>query len=310
MNKIIISKFNSELSVKPCGQVSLTDWLFQENETLRDVVTQVRSTDVESDCLDLYYYQLGLPLISPNGICSYIGGNCVPVSPSVSICLDINQKDNPGFKDLEELKKEVSENPNVMYCGCSFDGQGLHCYIQIANPELHTRHFYALQKDFLNRGIVIDPKGKDECRRIRWSYDENYYVNPDAVPYEEFFEGPCEIGFGELFKYLKKEWLLAYIDNLDREDSVIQRVRDLLDRVRYAHIDLNDIYDLVMLCSIVKILLGEKIGRTLFRDISRMNSGYDYKQTEAVFDVCPSKEDGSDLSNDFIYDLQFMLADL
>jgi hypothetical protein len=303
LSAINVSKYDNEVSTKPGVRISLASWLFQGDDTLRDVVNQIRLKEDVSGYLNLFPYQYQLPMICPNGICGGKGRVRPLAIHSPLFCIDINQKDNPGFKNLEEIKKRVSEKEYVLYCGVSFDGKSLHCLIPISCPQLHSRHFYAIQKDFANMDIIIDLESRNESRKILWTYDSHYYLNQEAVQYDRFVEGPCEVDFRELLKYIRKESLRTCIDALEEEESVIQRVRKYLDRIKYSYIELCNTYDWVMLCSILKILLGEKIGRILFHDISRLNSEYDYKQTDFIFDVCPSKEDEQDLSSDFIYDL-------
>lgn len=46
--------------------------------------------------------------------------------------------------------------------------------------------YYALERDFKDLGITIDPSYTDISRLRFQSYDPNPYVNPEAIVYDKF----------------------------------------------------------------------------------------------------------------------------
>ena len=81
------------------------------------------------------------------------------------ICIDIDGgKDNPEITDFEKLKQDLSSIECIAYCGLSISGNGVFCLIPIEHPRYHKEHFYALEKFFRDRGIVIDTSCKNVSR--------------------------------------------------------------------------------------------------------------------------------------------------
>ncbi len=181
MKNYKVTMFPGICIIYPSEQISLWQWLFQESEN-RDLVDLARSARDETDSFNIY--EGLLPCITPSCITTEDGWRHKLTSPTGLICIYINGCDNPDIPDLEELKQKLSVKTYIMCCGLLFDGKGLYCLIPIAHPIMHKEHFYALQKDFKDEGIVIDPTCNQELRLL-YSYDNKYYYNQDAVAYRK-----------------------------------------------------------------------------------------------------------------------------
>lgn len=125
-----------------------------------------------------------LPSFSVSGV--FTGGHKREnlVTPSNFICIDIDGKDNQHIRNFSELKKLVSVIPWVAYCGLSCRGKGFFIVIPYKDSTKHEKYFEFLEKLFSLYGLVIDPACKDISRLRFVSYDEEPYINEDAIPFD------------------------------------------------------------------------------------------------------------------------------
>ena len=144
-----VSMFKSAISKKSIGTVLLKDWLLTSNsyssliKELREEENQARKKEIK----DL------LPAITVSCVCSERLNDCI-IGYTNLICIDIDGKDNPSISNMEELKERLGKLPYIMYCGLSASGKGVFCIIPYEDYRKHKLHFYALEQEFKDMGIV------------------------------------------------------------------------------------------------------------------------------------------------------------
>lgn len=148
-------------------------------------VEQIRNakTKQEKDAL-----KSKLPAITPSGLFHTKRKVKNLIQHSGLIQVDIDGKDNPSL-NFAETKELLTTVEQVCFCAYSVSGNGLYALVPIADPNLHKEHFLALEDDFkYDFNIVIDKSCKDVTRLRGYSYDEDYYINENALVYEKFEE--------------------------------------------------------------------------------------------------------------------------
>ncbi|GAB6868782.1 BT4734/BF3469 family protein [Bacteroides rodentium] len=184
------------------------------------------------------------------------------------ICVDIDAKDNPSVTDWEALKRELSILPQIAYISLSVSGNGLFLLIPISYKAKHLQHFKAMQKDFKDMGIIIDPACSDVSRMRVISYDESSYINEGATEYKKLLEEPKPT--------LRK---LNYNVNVD---DTFSRIYSCLQEIQSFNIDITQGYNrwYEVGCSLAS--LGEA-GREIFHAVSSLNDKYRYADADKKF---------------------------
>jgi hypothetical protein len=166
----------AHLTARPCR---LADLLLEP--TFKDKVLAIRA---EKDPARQKEMKKQLPCFTASGLF----GNPVNAKNlqehSGFICIDLDAHDNEGVEDFTSLKDRIHEIPYVQYCGLSVRGNGFFCLIPIKDPSKHRRYFKALQRDFKNCGLTIDPACSDVCRKRFVSYDPEPYINTASEVYD------------------------------------------------------------------------------------------------------------------------------
>ena len=295
--QIKISRFASYKASRSNGQVNLWNWLLRKNEHT-STVYRIRSMLDEGEIRSM---KIGLPAVTISCICEKRKSNEI-LEHTGLICIDIDGKDNPDITDMEQLKSRLLALEYVLYCGLSVSGKGLFCIIPIAEPMMHRQHFYALERDFKEMGVVIDPACHDVCRLRGYSYDEKAYVNPEAKTYVATLERR-ENGIQQrsikrsacIPDILKKD---IQIEQQSAQDFLLQthtvhapvlvmskteQVRLLIHGVIESGVDITCVYtDWIAICHIIKNLFGEE-GRELFHKISSFYPDYDYNEADSKY---------------------------
>lgn len=107
---------------------------------------------------------------------------------------DIDAKDNAGhLLNYDELKEVISQLPYVAYCGRSVSGKGFwglfHIGYNVTASE-YKAAFRALQEDFADMGIIIDPAPANPASLRFYSFDPDAYVNHYPQVYERRYIAP------------------------------------------------------------------------------------------------------------------------
>lgn len=97
------------------------------------------------------------------------------------IAIDIDKQDNE--REMIDIFEQLKMLKYVAYAAKSVSGQGLFCIIPILDAFSIKDYFNAIKKEFEEMGIIID-KNCSNVNRLRfYSFDENYYINPNAEIY-------------------------------------------------------------------------------------------------------------------------------
>ncbi len=250
--------------------VNLLTWL-TSNQYRKDV-EQIRLTENKSDRDKL---KSRLPAVTPSGVFSYRDQKSL-IQHSGLIQFDIDLKENNHIRNFFELKQQISNIPNVAYCGLSVSGQGFWGLIPIAYTDRHSQHFESIRKSFLQFGIAIDVKPKNVCSLRGYSFDPEPYINHQAsvcVRYE-FHRQP---------KPFPPYKFKAHIHSTA---SVRTKVEACITEIERSKTDITSSYAawFEIGCSFVAEF-GED-GRKYFHQVSQFHPHYSYTKTNMQFNNC------------------------
>lgn len=97
------------------------------------------------------------------------------------IAIDIDKQDNN--REMSDIFNQLKMLNYISYAGKSVSGKGLYCIIPILDANNIKDYFEAIKKEFEEMGIIID-KNCSNVNRLRfYSFDEDYYINPNAEIY-------------------------------------------------------------------------------------------------------------------------------
>ncbi len=208
-----------------------------------------------------------LPLVTVSGIFEPTRSSNNLKEHTGLICIDIDGSDNTHIKNFSELKAQLSNIKEVLFCAVSVSGNGYFAIVPIKNPNKHREHFIAMQEDFKSLGINIDVACKDVTRLRGYSYDPQPYVNEDA----EIYTG--------LFIPEKK----YYVPQCDQSNDNISKIVDIACK---NHIDMTDSYsDWFNIGCALASELGES-GRNHFHAISSISDKYKYAECDKKYNEC------------------------
>jgi len=211
-----------------------------------------------------------LPMMTTSGV--FRGGRRAECLAAYSglICIDIDAKDNTEVPDFDHLKGNVlSQIKEVAYAARSVGGKGYFAIIPLRYPNQHKQQFKQLQKDFADIGITIDAACSDVCRLRCLSYDDEPYINEDAVAYTGVYREPRQ-----------PQWLPwprnGFADDTD------ERVYLACKEIELRKIDMTDNYEDWIAIGFSLATLGEG-GREYFHIVSRQSPKYRARETDQKF---------------------------
>lgn len=300
---IWVSLFKSFTDPRPVGEVDILHWLLEPSHELLEVLDLIRKTD---DKETRNAIKARLPAVTPSGLFEVRRIDAL-IAHSGLICLDIDAEDNPEISDWDALKLRLPNLEHILYAGLSASGRGLFCLVPIADGKQHLQHFFALERDFREAGIVLDPSCKDVSRLRGFSHDASAVVNFDARPYEKVSEAsvtghrttserplvrnpsPKTDRIREGGRPNPALRLLQPTD-LSRISSVLeprklskQRFLELAERIEAQRIDITASYrDWFTIGCVIATLFGDD-GFPLFHRISCFYPNYDYDECERLF---------------------------
>lgn len=181
------------------------------------------------------------------------------------ICVDIDKKDNQHIANFSDLKHELSKLPEMAYISVSVSGNGYFCIIPLKYPQWHKKQFKQLEKDLLGYGIIIDKACGDVTRLRCISFDENPYINRDAVPYSGCYVDPVP----------------KFITNY-KASNEINKIYALCRIIESRKIDITSTYDNWIRVGAALSTLGES-GREAFHICSKQNDNYCFTETDRKF---------------------------
>lgn len=101
-----------------------------------------------------------------------------PTSYTCLLDFDILQDDNPAI-NMQDLKKELTRLPQIVYCGLATNGQDIWGIVPISTPQRYESHAQALVRLFRNLGVII--RVSFNIAHIRMmSGDRDGYFNENA----------------------------------------------------------------------------------------------------------------------------------
>lgn len=274
-----VSVFENYKQKIPVRQVYLFDWVCSER--YKGWAEFIRSSPDKSVQRK---YKAKLPCITPSGIFSYCSDKNLDLH-SGYICIDIDGgKDNPLITDFEALKQELSLVKHIAYCGLSISGSGVFCLIPIAYPQYHKEHFYALEKFFLDKGIVIDSSCKNVSRLRGASFDANPFLNVNATIFTDMTERPVKV----TKQYITNEGELYVAKKAPQNIPLL--MTPILQRIGDNQMDITGSRSRWF--SIGCALAGEygEEGRYIFHAVSRFYKNeqyyYTWEEAETMYDSC------------------------
>jgi hypothetical protein len=205
--------------------------------------------------------------------------------PTGLICVDIDAKDNPGVLDWAQfILGDLSQIPVVTYAGLSVSGRGCFAIIPVTDPGSHLGHFRALEAEFRQFGIMIDPSGKNINRLRGYSYnDENTsFSNPNASRYTKIADPP------------KPK------PNHKPMGNEVGKVQQAVSRIVSEKRDITTRYeDWIRIGLSLASAFGER-GRGWYHDLSQFHPEYDPDLTDRKYDSFLNRYDRIGLGTFFM----------
>ena len=261
-----VSLFNHYYDPKPAKTVNLLQWLQDDNN--QEKVERIRT--LEKDARDKI--KATLPCITVSGVFS-TRARAGLTKHSGLICIDIDLKDNRDIENYGELKRILSTARFVAYCGLSVSGTGYFVIIPIKYPEKHEMQFEALRRMFERLGVSIDISCKDVSRLRGYSWDDEAYINHNAITFDKVYEEPEPV---------KQEYKFTKYRTENRTDSRT-RVEDCINVISEKGIDLTDGYKKWLTVGFAIASEFGEDGRKYFHDVSRCYAKYNYDEADKKY---------------------------
>ena len=268
LSKLQVSLFENYENPYPKGIIILDDWLFLSQY---QYIKEVKAIRAEIDKAKRRELKSKLPAVTPSGTFSY-RSNSELIKHNGIICLDIDQKDNPGIGNFSAIIDTLIDFEGLYYTGLSVSGNGLFLLIRIAYPEKHSEHFNALASDLKERELIVDPQCKEVSRLRGASYDPNPYYNPLVTPYEKLLNHDA----------------LKPVSSTNIQDAGLtwHRVRILVEKIEQSRIDITNAYkDWYAIGRSLAAEFGEN-GREWYHLISRQSTKYKPQECEKQYNQC------------------------
>ena len=258
-----VSLFENRESITPLKTITFRDWIFKENEGLRDKINRIRAEQNSE-------LKHTLPCITGSGVITGSRADSNLKYHNGCIVLDIDYKENLHLKEeyFSQLKKKVFRSiSEICYAGHSVGGKGYYLIIMIENPNRHKEYFEYLTKWFKDaEDINIDKTCKNLSRLRYYSIDDNPYINENAT-------------------ILKQNVL-----NKIAAPTVARRVAasennlvELVDKIEASGISIAPSYDEYLKLAIVFSNKQGEDGRELFHRVCSLDPSYDAKDCNKQF---------------------------
>lgn len=141
---------------------------------------QVETLRIDPSFIEKKRIEEGLPIFTPFCTLQYdfTKRTYYPITYTCLLDFDIRQESNRGIS-LTDLKHELSEFPQIYYCGLATNGTDIFCIVPIAYPQRYLDQAAALVRLFREQGIIISIS--DEIAHTRTiSTDKDGYFNENA----------------------------------------------------------------------------------------------------------------------------------
>lgn len=148
------------------------------------------------------------------------------------LCIDIDWQDNMTVDNMQFILRTLRHRPEVALCMKSCSGTGYFALIPLAYPQHHKEQFKAIRRDYAALGIMLDVHCSD-ITRIRFaSYDDNPYINENAIPYSGIDMG------GQVL--VPKP---VYRERIETPDAQSNSVERLVEKIERTGTDITGSYD-------------------------------------------------------------------
>lgn len=157
-------------------------------DLLRANVPQVEALRKEPSWIEKKRMEDELPIFTPCCLLRYIPEHRTyyPINYTCLLDFEISQDDNPTI-NLDELKLELAELPQMAYCGKATNGIDLLGIVAISTPQRYAAHAMALIRQFKKCGVIIRVAESITHTRAL-SSDPNGYFNGNAVEFAMFWD--------------------------------------------------------------------------------------------------------------------------
>ncbi len=258
-----VSLFENIYSQIPIKTITYRDWLFKENEGLRDKVNRVRAEQNSE-------LKHSLPCITGSGIIIGSRADNNLKHHNGCILVDIDYKDNLHLKeeDFFQLKEKVFRNINeICYAGHSVGGIGYYLIIRIENPYRHKEYFNYLSSWFrYSEDINIDESGKNLSRLRYYSVDDNQYINQNASILKEAVLNKITVPI------ISRRGLASDIN-----------IIELVEKIEASGISIAPSYDEYLKLAIVFANEQGEVGRDLFHRVCSLDPSYNSRDCDEQF---------------------------
>lgn len=218
------------------------------------------------------------------------------------ICLDIDKQDNEQvINKVHDILKDLD---CVLYSSKSCSGEGYFCIIPISNINKFGEHWNSLNEDFKKMGITIDKACKDVTRVRYFSYDDDYYYNPNATVYSRLasnYKGD-ERTKPERDKKAVNQSKQRANKYAIKNSEEYKKLKQLYKDCKKNDINLADDYSNWRTIAMALISQFGEDGKELFNDFSSLSDKYKENETNDFYDELIDKyEDSNDITINSIY---------
>jgi hypothetical protein len=204
-----ISLFRNVTDPNPVTEITIHQFI--ENVIQCDYINDIAAIRSESDKDERDKLKKKLPCFTISGTFSKRGNQYLK-QHSGFICIDIDEKGNEHITDWSAFRDSISDCEVILFAALSVSGRGVFFLIPLAYPHKHLEQFKALELQFKEMGIIIDPICKDVARLRGISSDLNAVVNLNAKPYRKvIIEQPLPQYNGKTSPDLQK--LIAWVES-------------------------------------------------------------------------------------------------
>ena len=214
-----------------------------------------------------YRLKVKLPAFTVSGIFDGNTDSSI-IEHSGLIAIDFDQKDNVDVKGFGKLKELISALPYVAYCAQSVSGKGYYCIIPTGYPKLHRAHFTSLMRAFSRCGLTVDKSGINEGRKRFVSFDNEPYINVNAIPFTHYEEVECK---------------RVASQRAANEDD-LKMVTNLAELAKERGIDITGNYEQWFSIACALASEFEEEGREVFNRFSSPAESYDPDTCDAKYD--------------------------
>lgn len=306
MRKIYVSSYEFITWKNRPKTVDLLSWLTEKKTAQIHILEQIRAGGLSKKEID--NLKLKLSVITPSGIFSERKVKGLLKHSNV-ICLDFDKiKDN-----LMTIKEIICQNKSVFYCGISASGNGLYAMVLIENSAMHKQHFNALVELYAKLGIEVDKQCSDVSRARFYAYDQDAYINKNAIPYTNFIEATNIIQTSKTNKMKKVKNITEEVkvtavetqrtersfenmildSNFEDEYILVKpkntsgaKIKELIKIIIQQRVDITREYnDWLKIAGIINNNFPEE-GRDLFHAISSFYPNYSFAQADRFYTSC------------------------